>query len=166
MKRLLMLIPLAFLCCLGCQQGERVLVEPKPDVEADIQAIKDMVAEMEAATNSADLNWPTYYGEETVSIPPNAPPSIGKEAILRSAKKMFEEMSPQEKDVVQDVQVSGNLAVAHVTWSGLITPKAGGDPFNANGNWILVFRRESDNAWKVIYSIWSDESLVSPTQAE
>jgi len=79
---------------------------------------------------------------------------------------MFEEMSPQEKDVVQDVKVSGNLAVAHVAWSGLITPKAGGEPFNANGNWILVFNRESDDAWKVIYSIWSDESLVHPNQAE
>jgi ketosteroid isomerase-like protein len=158
-----MLIPLIFLCCLGCQQGEEVAAA---DVEVDIQAIKNIIAAEEAATNSANIDWPTYYGEETVSIPPNAPPSIGKEAILRSAQKMFEEMSPQEKDVVQDVQVSGNLAVAHVAWSGLITPKVGGEPFNANGNWILVFSRESGNSWKIIYSIWSDESLVHPNQAE
>ena len=39
MKRLLMLIPLVLLCCLGCQQGGEVSTL---DVEADIQAIKDL----------------------------------------------------------------------------------------------------------------------------
>ena len=79
---------------------------------------------------------------------------------------MFDEISTQEKDIVENVEVSGDLGVAHVIWSALVTPKAGGEPFNANGNWILVFKRESENSWKIIYSIWSDETLVRPTQAE
>ncbi|MBN2243835.1 MAG: hypothetical protein JW793_14205 [Acidobacteria bacterium] len=39
MKRLWLVIPLVFLCCLGCQQGEEGTAV---DVEADVQAVKDM----------------------------------------------------------------------------------------------------------------------------
>jgi len=157
-----MLIPLVFLCCLGCQQGERVLVESKADVEADIQAIKDTIAELNGAVNSADLyKLVSIYGDDAVRIPPNEPPSVGKAAIQQSAQQMFDNMSPrEEKDVVEDIRVSGDLAVAYVKWSSLITPKTGSEPFDVNGNWILVFKRESDNSWKIIYSIWNDETLV------
>ncbi|MBN2320990.1 MAG: SgcJ/EcaC family oxidoreductase [Acidobacteria bacterium] len=168
MKTLLMLIPLILLCCPGCQQGERVLVEPKADVEADIQAIKEKIAELNSAVNAGDLyKLISIYGDDAVRIPPNEPPSIGKEAIQQSAEQMFDNLSPrEEKDVVENVQVSGNLAVAHIKWSSLITPKTGSEPFDVNGNWILVFKRESDNSWKIIYSIWNDETLVHPDQAE
>jgi nitrous oxide reductase accessory protein NosL len=41
MKRLLMLIPLVFLCCLGCQRGEEVTAA---DVEKDIQTMEGLQA--------------------------------------------------------------------------------------------------------------------------
>ena len=169
MKNAFMVISLIFLLCLivGCQQGEKAAGESNADVEADIQAIKDIVADINAAVSAADIDTiMSIYADDAVRIPPKEPAAIGKEAIQRDAQKMFEEMSPQEKDVVKDVQVSGNLAVAHIAWSALITPKAGGEPFDANGNWILVFKRESGEAWKVIYSIWNDETLVHPDQVE
>ena len=58
MKKLLMIIPLILLFCFaaGCQQGERVPVETKADVEADIQAIKDLIAEFNAVFNTADID--------------------------------------------------------------------------------------------------------------
>jgi uncharacterized protein (TIGR02246 family) len=160
MKRLLMLFPLIFLCCLGCQQGEEVTAS---DVEADIQAITDIVAEWEAAYNNADLDrLVSFYADDAIAILPIGPPLIGKEAIQKSAQKMFEEKPSQEKDVVQDVQISGNLAVAHVTSFPSTMPKPAGEPFNAKGNFILVFKKESDGAWKLIY-----ESLVLlPRQTE
>jgi len=170
MKNPFMVIPFVLLCCfaVGCLQRGEVAEKPKADVEADVQAIKDRVAELNAAVNAADLDGlMSIYGDEAVRIPPNEPPSVGKEAIQKSAQQMFDKMSPkEEKDVVEDVQVSGNLAVAHVKWSSLITPKAGGEPSNVSGNWILVFKRESGNLWKIIYSIWNDETLVRPEQAE
>ena len=164
MKRLLMLIPLAFLCCLGCQQDQEVTAT---DVEADIQAIKFIVAELNTAVNTADINTiMSLYADDAVRIPSNKSAAIGKEAIQEGVQQMFDEISAQEKDVVRDVQVSGDLAVTHIISSAIITPKAGGEPSEYNGDWILVFKRQSDNAWKIIYSIWSDQSLVYPDQAE
>jgi uncharacterized protein (TIGR02246 family) len=169
MKTLLILIPLVFLLCfiVGCQQGERVLVEPIPDVEADIQAIKDLHTNALAAFNAADLDKHIqFYAEDAVLIIPNEPEAIGNEAIRSRIQEMFNQFIIQEENVFEDVKVSSDLAVAHLTWSSIVTPKTGGEPSEYYGNWILVFDKQFDAAWKVIYSIWSDETLISPVQAE
>ena len=167
MKRLLMLIPLVFLCCLGCQQGERVLLEPEADVEADIQAIKDIVADCNAAANASDADRVlVHYADDAVVMPANAPADIGKEVIQAKARQVYGEATPQEELVVEDVEISGDLAVARVTWSGIFTPNDGSKPWEQNGNWIWVFKKQSDGVWKVTYSIWTNETLVRPQQSE
>ena len=67
---------------------------------------------------------------------------------------------------VKDINVGGDLAVAHVTYTTIATPKTGGEPTEHNGNWIVVFKKQHEGTWNCIYMIWSDESLVSPTQVE
>ena len=169
MKNTFMVIPLVFLFCLivGCQQGERVLVEQKPDVEADIQAIRDRVAELSAAIKAADIDRVmSLFADNAVRIPPNEPAQSGKEAIRNDFQQIFDEYTLQEDGVVADVNVSGDLAVIHLTYSGIATPKAGGESGKYHGNWIIIFEKKSDDTWKVIYSIWSDETLVYPDQAE
>jgi uncharacterized protein (TIGR02246 family) len=164
MKRLFMLIPLVFLCCLGCQQGE----EPATvDVEADIQAIKDSVAELESAVNAGDTDRGlALYADDAIEIRPNEPAAIGKEAIQRRGQQDFNEFALQDVYEVKGVKVSGDLGVAHLAWSTAATPKAGGEPIKAKGNWIRVYERQSDGSWKCIYSIWSDENLVIPPATE
>jgi uncharacterized protein (TIGR02246 family) len=169
MKRLFAVIPLVFLCCLtpGCQQCERELVQPrsKPevDVEADIQAIRDILVDLNTAANAADLDRVlSFYADNAIDIWPNEPASVGKEAIRSRSQQMFDELTVQEKDEVKDIKVSVDLAVAHLNWSSFVTLKSGGEPFEHNGNWIIVFERQSDDGWKIIYSMWSDESLIYP----
>jgi uncharacterized protein (TIGR02246 family) len=162
-------IPFIFLIFIasGCQQGERVLLEPKVDVEADIQAIKDIVKEYEGAVNTADIDrYLQLYADDVIDIYPNKPALSGKEAIRKRDQQLFEEVTLQDVYTVQNVKVSGDLAVAHVTLSAVITIKASGESFKTNGNWILVFRKQSSDSWKIIYSIWSDESLISPLVAD
>ncbi|MEJ2244779.1 MAG: SgcJ/EcaC family oxidoreductase [Acidobacteriota bacterium] len=169
MKRPLMLILLVLLCCLtvSCQQGERALVEQKVDVEADIQAIGDIVADYNAAVNTADINrFLSYYTEDTVTIPPNEPPIIGKAALLAVNQTFFDEFTAREDCEIKDIQAGGNLAVAHVVYSFIGTPKAGGDASKSKGNWLWIFQKQPDNAWKILYSIFSDESLAYPDRAE
>jgi hypothetical protein len=62
MKNTFIVILLVLLPCLivGCQQGERALVqpisEPAADVEADIQAIKDIIEQGEFGLNTGDID--------------------------------------------------------------------------------------------------------------
>jgi uncharacterized protein (TIGR02246 family) len=160
MKRLLVLIPLVFLCCLGCQQSDDVAAV---DVEADIQAIKFILAELNSAWNANDIDsFMEFFAEDATDIPANEPATFGKEAIRTNIQELLETTTLQEQDSVKDVKVSGNLAVAHLAYTASFTNKESGESGNAEGNWLLVFENKANGGWKIIYSIFSDESLVHP----
>ena len=167
MKRLLMLISLLFLCCFGCQQGEEV---DTVDTEADIQAIKFILAELNSAWNATDGtdidSFMEFFAEDATDIPANEPATVGKEAIRTNIQELLKTTTFQEQDSVEDVKVSGNLAVAHVAYIASFTNKKSGESGNAEGNWLLIFENKANEGWQIIYSIFSDETLVPPTQAE
>ena len=169
MKKLLVVIPLVFLFCVSysCQQGEKVSMEPAADVEADIQAIKDIISELNAGVNAGDIDrYLPFCADNIVVIYPNEPAYVGNEANRNRNQQTFDEMILNDVYTVKNVKVSNDLAVAHFTWSTNVQFKATGKSNEINGNWIMVFERQPDNAWKNIYSIWSDEGLGRPTQAE
>ena len=169
MKNTFMVISFVLLCCfaVGCLQRGEVAEKPLADVEADIQAIKDVFTEWSAAYNAANVDKIlSYYADEVVRIPPNSPPALGKDAIRPAYEETFNKYILQGKDTVENVEVSGDLAVAHTTYKYVVTPKGGKDSNETKGNEIVVLRKQADCNWKFIYMIWSDESLVSPTQAE
>ncbi len=165
MKKLLMIIPLVILLCFtfGCQQGEEVAEEPEVDVEADIQAIKDFTEEWEVAYNADDIDkLMSLYADNSLRIPANQPPVIGKEAIRGSFQQEFDEFTHEEEDVLEDVEVSCDLAFARGAWKNILTPRAGGESRTVNGNWLEILKKQPDGSWKIIIEMWSDESLVSP----
>jgi uncharacterized protein (TIGR02246 family) len=164
MKSLFMFISLVFLCCIVCQQGKQVAAA---DVEEDIQAIKEGFAEWEAGVDAANIDKSlTSFADDVILVPPNEPAYFGKEAFQSYFQRIFDRFIVNEKYVVKDVRVSGDLAFAHITYSGTYTPKAGGDPNTSKGNVINIVEKQPDGVWKIIYSTWSDESLVYPDQAE
>lgn len=169
MKKLSTVIPLIFLLFVasGCEQSERVVVEPKANVEADIQAIKDIISELNAGVNAGDSDrYLPFCADDIVVIYPNEPAYVGKEANRSRDQQTFDDMILNDVYTVKDVKVSNNLAVAHFTWSTTVQFKENGKSDETDGNWIMVFERQPDSTWKAIYSIWSDEGLVRPAQAE
>jgi ketosteroid isomerase-like protein len=108
----------------------------------DIQAIREITEKWESAVNAGDTDTlMSFYSDYAVKFPPNEPAVIGKEAIRSSYQNHFEKQIRQEKHAVADIKVSGDLAVR-------------------------IFGRQPDGSWKIIYMMWSDESLISPDQAE
>jgi len=105
MKRLLILVPLVFLCCLGCKQSEEATAL---DFESDIQGIKDTLEDYETAYNTCDIDRiMKAYAENAVEIRPNKPAAIGKEAIQGAIRQFFNKMTEftfQEKYVVENVK--------------------------------------------------------------
>ena len=169
MKRQLTVISLVFLCCftVGCQKGEEAASESAADVTADIQAIKEGFAEWEAGVDAANIDKSlSSFADDVILIPPDEPAYVGKEAFQSYFQPIFDRFIVNEKYVVKDVRVSGDLAFAHITYSGTYTPKAGGEPNTSKGNVINIVEKQPDGVWKIIYSTWSDESLVYPDQAE
>ena len=165
MKNQLLLIPLLLLICLtfACQkQGKEATTELEPDVDADVDAIKVLLDEWVQLYNAGDFDklMSIFYAENSVLMSPNVTIRKGKEAILLGYQKARESDDEQvDSSVVEDVRVSGDLAVARGIDTGTSTPRSGGKPVNFNLKWLIVFERQSDGTWKCIYEIWNDNPI-------
>jgi len=136
------------------------------NVEADVAAIKASLAEWVQLYNAGDFDkiMSIFYAEISIQMPPNEPIRKGKEAILLGYQKE-RELNDEHCDssVVEDVRVSGNLAVVRGIDTGTSTPRSGGEPVKYNLKWLIVLDRQSDGAWKWIYEMWNDNNPLPET---
>jgi len=100
---------------------------PKVDAPADVQAIKEANTAWDKAWTDGDADaLASLYADNAVAMPPNLPAVAGKDALRASSKKYFAQFKDENRSVVEDVRVSGNLAVAWGTQR---------DPDYAEGGW-------------------------------
>ncbi len=137
--------------------------EPAPPTEAvtnvaaDIEALKAIPSQWEAAYHANDLDAVMQdYAQDAVRMPPNEAIEEGKEAIRNSHQAFFAEYTSDGAIEVVDVQVSGDLGYVRGTYKGTSTPKAGGDPIKSDTKFVAVFRRQTDGSWKSICEIFND----------
>jgi len=153
MKKLLMILPLVFLLCLtfSCEQGEEV------DIEADVKVLKALLDERDALYSAGNTEGivSLYYAEDAVRMPPEKPMLKGKAAILEEFKIRSEHYTYKPDNVVEDVQVNGDLAFMRGTLGGTVTPKAEVEPFQQKGKWMAVYKRQVDGSWKCIADIYN-----------
>jgi uncharacterized protein (TIGR02246 family) len=167
MKKLLMILPLVLLLCFtfSCQQAEEGAEEPAVDVSADIEANKALNDAWDAAYNVGDIDrLLSLYTDDAVMIPPNEPIVIGKEEIRSDFQQSFDQFNEEIDTAVVDVKIGGDLAFVRGTWTNIITPKAGGEALNFNGNFVAINQKQPDASWKIICEIWSSEQLIFPPQ--
>jgi len=163
MKKLLLILPLVFLLCFtfGCQQGEEVAEEPVVEVEADVEAIKKITDDFNAAINAGNIDkLVSLYTDDAVRIPPNKPALVGKEAIRSLFQEQLDQFTVQNEGVIVDLKVSGDLAFVRGSWTSINTPKTGGEPLKFNGNFVSIIQKQPDGSWKTICNSWSNEQLI------
>ena len=162
MKNALLVVSLVLLLCFtfGCQKGEEAAKAPKVNVEADVATIKAAFDEFVQLYNAGDFDRIiSNYAENSMQMPPNEPIRKGKEAILLGYQKT-RELNDEHCDssVIEDVRVSGDLAIVRGTDTGTTTPRSGGEPVKYSLKWLTVLERQSDGAWKWIYEMWNDNN--------
>jgi uncharacterized protein (TIGR02246 family) len=165
MKKLLMVLPLVFLLCFtfGYQQGEEVAEEPAVDVEADVEAIKDLAKEWEVAFNAGDVDkLVSFYTDNSLRIPANQAPIIGKEAIRDNFQQLFDQYTVEANIVVLDVKVCGDHAFVRGSYATTYTIKATGESLKFNGNWVDLNQKQPDGSRKIIWNSYSNEQLIAP----
>ena len=62
----------------------------------------------------------------------------------------------------EEVQVSGDLAVARGTYAATVTPKDGGEAISIDGKYMTLLKRQPDGSWKIYRDIYN--SNVPPSQ--
>jgi uncharacterized protein (TIGR02246 family) len=126
------------------------------DTEADVAAIRALLADYDAAVNAGDpAAIAALYADDVISMPPDAAGRIGLETIVAAMEEGFGANTIQLTSVVDEVEVAGDLAYVRVTYDETITPTAGGDTELMHGNWLVILQRQEDGSWKIWREMWS-----------
>ena len=137
----------------------------KVDTEADVEAIKNLTEEYDAAINSGDLySWMSLYTDDAVRMPPNMPALVGKDAIRSVMQSFFENYTIDLKETTEEVIVAGDWAFARGTYTLTSTPKVSGEPIRDTGKWVAFHKRQPDGSWKCYRNIYNSNLPPSGVQ--
>jgi uncharacterized protein (TIGR02246 family) len=124
----------------------------KGDNPADVQAIKKLSADWDNAYNAGNIDGLlACYTNDVIRLQPNEAATVGKDVMRASFQSYFDAYKGETHGPIEDVRVSGNLAVARGIYTGTSTPKAGGTPINEKGKWISAYQRQADGPWKIFW---------------
>ncbi len=125
--------------------------------QADDASIKAIAAKQLDATVS-------FYDEGASLFAPNAPIATGREEIRKAWTQMFAVpgfvLSPKTTKV--EVARSGDLAYAQGTYEFAANgPK--GAPVTDRGKFVVVWKKQTDGAWKIAADIWNSDLAPAPS---
>jgi len=133
---------------------------------ADESALKDLDAQWSKAAAAKDVeSTVSYYADDAVLMPPNAPIATGV-AIRDFWKSMIASpgFAGGWKATKAEVARSGDLAYLTGTYE-LTENDASGKPVNDRGKYVEVWKKQADGKWKAMADIFNSD-LPLPAPAE
>ena len=100
----------------------------------------------------------------------NSPAVVGKEAAQKLLQGVFAQYEQSDIELgcsTADIQIRGDLGVAHGTYAFKGTHKTGlVPPIQDTGNWTAVYKRQGDGSWKCISSIGNSNNPLPGATAD
>jgi uncharacterized protein (TIGR02246 family) len=121
-----------------------------PDESADLDAIRAVLEDVKQADMSGDIDGLlSYYTEDVVSMPPDLPALVGKDALRAYYEDAFSQISIEKLEMTpEEIHVAGDWAFSRGKFEETVVPSAG-DPFDVVGKFLFILHREADGSWKV-----------------
>ena len=145
----------ALLACLsGC-----AATRPAPDLRAaDLAAIADFNQQYLRAINDGNIEaLSALTTEGHMMLAPNRPPLQGKEGNIAAMRRAFEQFKIDETWTPVEIEVSGDWAWQRGTYKVIATPKSGGAGRTSTGNFLRIYRRQADGAWRMIRDMFNSD---------
>jgi uncharacterized protein (TIGR02246 family) len=102
------------------------------------------------------------YMADAVLLPAEGEAVVGYQAVRTWHHAAYARASSQLSTTVDEVQMFGNWAFARGSWSGTITPKAGGEPKQETGKFMVLLRRLPDGgSWRIAREIWNAQEQTA-----
>ena len=122
------------------------------------ESIRSLLAEYNRICATGDAAaYAALFTEDAVSMPPNAPPVLGRPAVQAWAESVFSEMTVQVDSKDSEIVFTGEWAITRGGYSATFTPKAGGAPIEDTGTWLAIFKSQPDGAWKYAWLMWNSD---------
>ena len=133
------------------------------------QALRDLDAQWSAAAAAKDVDKTvSFYSDDAIVMPPNAPGATTKEAI----RSIWQDLLASPGLVISwkatkvEVAKSGDLACVSGTYEETTTD-ASGKPVKDRGKYVEVWEKQADGKWKCGTDIWnSDLPATAPALSE
>jgi uncharacterized protein (TIGR02246 family) len=150
MKTIWITALILLLMVVGCARKEN---DP-----ADVRAIKRSSADWDDAWNAGDIDaLLALYTNDAVVMGPNEPAVTGREAMRARFRSYFDIYDDRTKSSLEDVRVSGDLAVVRGSYTDVSSPRTGGTPIDEKGKWISVYQRQPDESWRILWEMTSSD---------
>jgi ketosteroid isomerase-like protein len=135
------------------------------DTDNDRYELLKITKIWDKAFNSGDIRTlVSLYTDDAKIIPPNMKPVIGTEAIREYFNAEFESFSNYKiNDPADEVIILGNKAYVRGKYFLNYTPKLGEEQLQDEGNWIMLFGRQTDGSWKCYYEIFNSKMPLPKT---
>ena len=131
---------------------------PQVDVEADKAAIRDLQdVQWLNAAQAKDVDTAlSFYADDALVLPPNAPIVTGKEAIRARHSEVYSGPGFAVTWQTTKIEVSraGDLGYTLATLEGTVND-AEGNPVTRQGKDFHVWKKQPDGTWKVVIDIWN-----------
>jgi ketosteroid isomerase-like protein len=131
------------------------------------QALRDLDAQWSAAAGAKDVEKTvSFYSDDAVVMPPNAPRATTKEAIRTIWKDLLTDASISWKTKDVEMAQSGDLAFSSGTYEVTLNDPTG-TPVKDRGKYLEVWKKQADGSWKCAVDIWnSDRAATASAPAE
>jgi len=154
---------------LACQpQASPPDAQASPDTRAAIEsALKELDAQWSKAAAAKDLDKTvSYYADDAIVLPPNAPAATTKEAIRGIWKEMITNpgFAGGWKATKVEVARSGDIAYVSGTYEFTMNDTSG-KPVKDRGKYVEVLKKQADGSWKTVADIWNSD-LPAPAPPE
>ena len=135
---------------------------------ADVQAVKQTMEAYTKAIIAKDAPASVaMLTDKTAYFEPHIPAMTGKDAVAKFHQMLFDNFDVEMTQVVADVQVEGNLATMHGTFTDKLIPKAeGAAAMPDSGNWTVAARRQADGSWKWDWIMVASDQPMPGTTAD
>ena len=122
----------------------------------DAKRISGLRRAFEAAENRGNASVQIAHRDpdDFIRMPPNAPP-MGATAANERLAALYAEHDLSVTWNSDGVFVSGDLAIDSGTFKITISDGTGDAPTTRRGSWLLAYRRNSADEWKVIRDIYN-----------
>lgn len=148
--RTVAVLVLAGLSFYGCQKASTRIAD------ADRDAIHLMVDNFTKAVLAGEFaTAASYYTEDGMMLPPNAPEIQGRAAIQNFIAG-YPRITAFRQDIVE-LDANGNLGYARLTYSITTAPPGAKAPLTDTGKIIIVLRKQINGTWLVTRGIWNSD---------
>jgi uncharacterized protein (TIGR02246 family) len=128
-------------------------------VNADEQAIRNLVAQWHSATAAGDVEAVLrLMAEDVVFLVAGHPPMKGRSTFEKGLRGLLASHRVESTSEVQEIEISGNLAYCWSVLNVRITPNTGSNVVVRSGSAISLLRKQTNGSWLVV----RDANLLAP----